>query len=554
MKLLTLILLVSHIIFAFEVKVTTDPEMPVKDEAFRLIFEISSEKGGEPVINFNPLGVEVLQKTNLGSSTRTTLINGKLSTSRKVSIAYDLMPKQVGSIFIRQIKVEMNGETKNIDTIRKTVLSEPRRARDIFALAEVDKTEAFVNESILVRYYLYNKVSVSATDIIKFPSLDKFMKRFHQEKLRPERVRYNGEIYLRRIIYTAQVFANTPGEYNIDPIKMSVTYSRSRDPFDNLGFGGGFGRQSKLSIVSKPIKIKIKQLPVDNVPRNFTGLVGKHDFKLKFNKSKYVVNEPIEIELNVSGVGALELFEAPKLLNDASIEEFEITSDLQVGQDFKASKSFDYTYLGRDNYSAEARKIGFSYFDPETLSFKEVLLDVPSIKIAGAAFNKPKKNQANSESNSIGVANGNSDESELSLRDQFDYYTPAYSLVNTYRYNSKYIAYFFILLTLIVLFFKFREDFMEIFKQEESNDLFGRIVKDGMTYGDLYLISELLGNEHDILSRIENSELDKKEKQYLIGALKKLDQAYKNKKDKIIKVNKRIIRDIRNKLVENNEF
>ena len=87
-KILILILLNISVLFAFEVDIKTDPDMPVKDEAFRLIFEITSEKGGEPIISFDPLGAEVTEKINLGTSTRTTLINGKLSTSRKVSIAY----------------------------------------------------------------------------------------------------------------------------------------------------------------------------------------------------------------------------------------------------------------------------------------------------------------------------------------------------------------------------------------------------------------------------------------------------------------------------------
>ena len=64
---------------------------------------------------------------------------------------------------------------------------------------------AFVGESILVRYYLYNRVTVNTTDIKKFPKLNKFLKRYHQERMVAEKVRYNGEIYTRRVLYTAQL-------------------------------------------------------------------------------------------------------------------------------------------------------------------------------------------------------------------------------------------------------------------------------------------------------------------------------------------------------------
>jgi hypothetical protein len=388
MKIIIIFLLTLSCAFGFEVSTSFNPEYPVKDEPFQVIFEIKSEKGGTPTISFDPMGVELIDRQNLGSSTRTTYINGKLSTSRTMRIAYKFMPKRTGTIYIRNIKVEMNNQSKSVSTLSKTVLLEPARPRNIFALAEVDKDEAFVNESILVRYYLYNKVNVTTTDIVKFPALDKFMKRFHQEKQRPERVRYNGDIYVRRIIYTAQLFAKKAGDYRIDPIVMNVSYTdRKLDPFDNLGFGGGFGRRRSQEVRSKPIEIKIKQLPT-NIPSDFTGLVGEHAFSLKMNKSKFVVNEPIELKLTISGEGALELFDKPVILRNEAIEEFEVSSDLQLGQNFNATKTFDYTYLGRQNLNLEKEEITFSYFEPKDLKFKTVTLNLPKIIIAGGVQSK----------------------------------------------------------------------------------------------------------------------------------------------------------------------
>lgn len=552
-QVLLLLLIYTFSVFALEVKVSVEPDSPVKDEPFRVIFEVSSEKGGTPIISFDPFGAEVIEKVNLGSTTRTTYINGKLSTDRKVTIAYDMMPKQLGSIYIRSIKVSMNGETKEVPTVRKTVLSEPRRARDIFALAEVDKTEAFVNEAILVRYYLYNRVNVSTTDIIKFPDLNKFMKRFHQEKLRPERIRYNGQLYMRRIIYTAQVFANKAGDYKIDPIKMSVNYSRSRDPFDSLGFGGGFGRQRKLTVVSKPIDVKIKQLPIENVPTNFTGLVGKHNFSLEFNKSKFVVNEPIEIKLKVSGDGALELFEAPRILTSPEVEQFEVTSDLQINPNFSANKNFDYTYLGRQNLETPKREIKLSYFDPEKLQFTEVSLPIPALKIAGGSFQN--KTVAKDEDKGRKQVISAVDNDGLNDKPSFDYYTPIYNTVNTYKYNSKYIAIILSVIALIILFLRFKEEISSLLKKEiDESDFFNRVVSEGMSYGDLYLLSEMLGTDHDINSRIDNSKLSNDQKKYLMNLLIKLEKTYKNKKTKTIKVDKRKIREIKDRIMGSDEL
>ncbi len=122
------------------------------------------------------------------------------------------------------------------------------------------------------------------------------------------------------------------GEYKIDPIYLSVRYSASggNSPFDSFGFGSRYGRSKTANISSQPKKITVKALPLANVPPSFSGLVGEHSFNLELNKSRFVVNEPIELKLKVTGPGALELYEAPKIFNNSAIEEFETTSDLVI--------------------------------------------------------------------------------------------------------------------------------------------------------------------------------------------------------------------------------
>ena len=113
----------------------------------------------------------------------------------------------------------------------------------------------------------------------------------------------------------------------IDPISLNITYSDRSSRYQNrFGFGLQLGRTKKRSIRSKQIKLDIQPLPVEGMPKNFTGLVGKHNFQLKTNKTKYLANEPIEFQLVVAGEGALEVFDAPALLNHPLVEEFETNS------------------------------------------------------------------------------------------------------------------------------------------------------------------------------------------------------------------------------------
>ncbi|MEX1098965.1 MAG: BatD family protein, partial [Bacteriovoracaceae bacterium] len=440
-------------LFADSVRVEVRPKEPLVNENFRVLFEITTDEGTDPIIHFDPLGLDVVSKNETGIRTRTTYINGRLATERSLTVVYEMVATRPGSAFLRNINVELNGKKLTHETLRIGILRVPREARNIMVRAHVDKEEVFVGESILARYYLYNKVPVTSTDIKKFPKLNKFLKRYHQEKMSAERVQMNGEIYTRRVIYTAQLFPTEAGEYRIDPITLGVQYSnRGSNPFNTFGFGSRSGQARKMTVSSGPIQIKVKALPAQGVPPSFTGLVGKHDFKLELNKNKFVVNEPIELKLVVKGPGALELYDAPKLFDEPDIEEFESNADLEVREDFSATKTFLYTYLGRDGMELEDKKIPFSYFDPDALQFKTEYLSIGKIIIAGqggssknASVDEPLK----TEQTPAAPASPSFEQKKL--------FEPIYRAANTYIYNASYITAALGVFVFLYLAFAFRD-------------------------------------------------------------------------------------------------
>jgi len=265
------------------------------------------------------------------------------------------------------------------------VLSSPLKNPDVFIMAVPDKTTVFAGEGFVVRYYLYKKIQVVNEEIIEFPKLDKFLKRFLKSTARSERVTFNNDIYIRDERYAAKLFASKEGNYSIDPIKYRVQYGVSAHggPFGNLGIGFGLQNIKSKNLSSKPIKIKVIPLPIENVPKSFTGLVGRHNFKLKLNKSKFLVNEVIETKLVVSGDGALELFEAPKIFNDLAFEEFETKVNLEISPTGFGNKTFDYTYLARKQVDVPGREIPFTYFDPETGQYVTSKVTLDGVTVVG---------------------------------------------------------------------------------------------------------------------------------------------------------------------------
>lgn len=370
--------------FADEVKIELNPSKPVAGEMFQAIFRIFTDADSEPVINFSPFKVEVVGKNNYGIKTSTVWINGKFTTSREMTIVYELAAGEAGIAGLRDINVQVGGKIIRPPSLTFTILKEPEVAADVFVMAEVPKKSIFVGEGIIVRYFLYSKVQVSNLDIKRYPKLNNFLKRFLQEPDRAERVNVDGQIYIRTQVYGAKLFPEKIGELKVDALQLSATVinSNMNDPFGTFGMN----RQTKVkTIESDTVKIEVKPLPESGKTPAFTGLVGKHDFDLQINSSRFIVNEPLEVKLTVSGGGALENMEAPSILKHPDLEEFESNGDLKILDADQATKVFDYTFLPKANLSLPSSALTLTYFDPNSERYVPVQLPVSEIVVAGAA-------------------------------------------------------------------------------------------------------------------------------------------------------------------------
>lgn len=368
--------------FADELKVDIDPPRPVVGETFQAHFRISTDSSDEPNITFNPAGLEVIGRSNQGISTRTIYANGRLTVTREVSIVYDLVASKAGTAFLRDIKVQFGDKNLRHPVVSVEVLKEPQEVPDVFLMADVPKKSLYVGEGVTVRYYLYSRVPVNNIDIKKYPKLNGFLKRFLQEADRSERVSVDGQLYMRTHIYAAKLFPEKLGELKVDSLQLSATYPQIRpgDPFGAFGMGRNFRTRA---ISSESVKVQVLPLP-QPVPANFSGLVGRHDIQLQFGQTKLIVNEPLEIKLTVSGGGALENLEAPVILkNNAAFEEFESNGDLKIANADEATKTFDYTFLARENIKMEASKLTLTYFDPNQDKYVPIVLQIPEIEVAG---------------------------------------------------------------------------------------------------------------------------------------------------------------------------
>lgn len=495
MKVILFLILFMSRVVADDVTISVNPENPIAGESFEVKFSIKTDVDDEPIINFDPFGVEVVDRSGVSTSTRITYINGKSSMIKTMGVTYELTAPRIGSAYLRDIKIEIGDKKLTHPTIMLNILKTPRQAKKIFVRAELDKESVFIGESFVVRYYLYhlNTVNLSSFDIKKFPKLDKFLKRFHQENLSPERVRYKNRTYIRRIMYTAQLFADREGKFKVDPLVLKVRYgSQGQNPLSNFGFAFSTTRMRTSTISSKNVDVEVMSLPSQGMPPHFTGLVGQHKFSLSQNKNKFITNEPIELQLVVSGKGALELFQAPGLLNDSNLEEFEKNSDFEIKSDFTSEKKINYTYLGRGSVSLSGQTIPLSYFDPDTKTYITEELKVGDIIVISAETKPGTDGQASRRGNSSDCESKSNLEVPSDPKKSSLVFGPMFKPVNSFIYFTRELFWIFLLSSLSLLgYIAFR-----LIKKQGTKELslMENIFQNGISYQNLHkLLSQNSG-------------------------------------------------------------
>lgn len=520
-------------------EVELSPNEAIVNESFFLTFKVKMNGSSEPYISFTPVNAEVLNRREQGVSISTVMINGKFTTTREQSYVYELIADRSGTAYIKNITVEVNGKTEKLKDLRINILNEKRKLQDVFLEAQPSKTKVYVGEGINVNYYLYYKIPVIANDIKEFPKLNKFIKRFYKTSGNVETVQYKGEVFRRVLAYSARAYPEKPGTAVLDTMRISaqVADQRSFDPF------GGLSNSYRQRDISSPrVEIEVMPIPTENMPKDFTGLVGNHEFQLSGGKNKYLINEPIEFKLEVKGSGALENFQAPSLFTSDLVEEFDTKTDLVELAEGVANKRFEFTYLARSEVSLPERELSFSYFDPEKKTFIEQKIKIPSLQVAGGAMptksdNKPNRKKSAEQVKGVNLAFdfnflpdwlkpiGKKSESKLGLVGP--------ELLNknlTSNYLTLIVAVLLIILSLILIAIEYGKtstsnDQIKMFDQQLKK------FKKSPTYENLYLLLTFALSKEgaDIVKGLKQCSLSNESKNYILSLLGLLEQSQYSK-------------------------
>ena len=336
--------------------------------------------------NFKPPSFENFKVVGGPSqSISNSWINGERTYSK--TYTYFLAPKKRGSANIGQASIEVKGviyKTSPIEINVTAAVDVPKDPNDpeylasesIDLVAEISKTDPYLNEAISVVYKLYiaENTGIRTWNEIDKPRYNDFWSQnIDVKELKVQEGLYKGENYRFVVLKKTVLFPQKTGELSLEPLTLDISVevpSNRRDIF---------GRRATTTVnrtvTAGNRNIKVKPLPKQGRPENFSGAVGEFDFKVESSKKTLTASEAFNLKLEVSGKGNLMLFELPEPILPSSLEIYdpEHSEDIKTSLNGTKGRILDnYTIVTNESGQYPIPPISFSFFNPKTKRYETI--------------------------------------------------------------------------------------------------------------------------------------------------------------------------------------
>jgi len=398
-----LFFLLVGVSFSLHAQITFDAKVSKKrlgvNERLRVDF-VMNENGD----NFIPPSfTNFLVVSGPQQSVNRSWVNGVSSFSK--TYTYFLTPKTKGALVIGQAQITINEEVYKTSPIEIEVTEAVEKPNDpnnidyltdenIHLVAEISNPSPYLNEGITVVYKLFFRNPISITDVqeLESPSYGDFWSskiNIGRAQVNP-RGQYKGEPFNEVVWQKVVLYPQKSGELKLEPLTLNLTLNVPSNRRDL--FGRRILTQGQKTITAGRSSLKVKPLPLEGQPENFSGAVGQFDFDLIVSKDALRAAESFQAKIKVEGKGNLNLFKLPKINVPNTLEVYEPERSENVKTTLagtQGSVEENYTIVPQFQGKYPIPAVQFSFFDPKTKSYKtlrsqEVVVDVYEGPTAGS--------------------------------------------------------------------------------------------------------------------------------------------------------------------------
>lgn len=406
-RYILLLLLFVQGIYAQQVEFKAVPSKTSLGINERLIVDFTMNQDGD---NFVPPQFPGFKVSGPQQMISNSSINGKRSFSR--SYKYLLIPTAKGTFTIGSATIVIGGYEYKTAPIKIKIgdaiagadpnpyannqqhQKEMQQNVDqgVHLVAEVSKTNPYVNEPVTVVYKIYVSpyASVSGWKEVSSPQYNDFWSQnIDIKNLVLQMENYQGQEYRMVVLRKTVLYPQKDGRLEIEPLTLDIAMEV---PNGRRDF---FGRQlmvptNKTASAGKKY-INVKPLPEKGKPADFTGAVGNFTFTVKPSTTLIKNGEPMQLDIKVAGKGNLKLFTLPKPQVPSALEMYDpehkedVTTPLTGMQ---GSISDSYTIVPQNKGKYPIKALSFSWFDLATHTYKTVTHDEIMINVLKVAENR----------------------------------------------------------------------------------------------------------------------------------------------------------------------
>lgn len=309
-------------------------------------------------------------------------VNGRSSFEKAYS--YFLTPNQKGTFIIKPAAIEYNGQiykTAPVKIIVTAATEQPRDPNDtqmsgdenLYLVADVSKTNPYINEPITVVYKLYfGNIGISNVGESSKPKYNDFWSQNIEIK-QPvaEEGIFKGQNFRFIVLKKVVLYPQKSGRLKIEPLSLSVDVELPTNRRDM--FGRMMLTQTTKRVSAGAKTINVKPLPEAGKPDDFSGAVGDFDFKVTPSKTNLKHGESLDLVVSVTGKGNLKLFSLPKPVVPNALEMYDAvhSEDISTPLSGMAGKSSDsYAIIPQYRGNYPVKPMQFSYFDLSSGTYK----------------------------------------------------------------------------------------------------------------------------------------------------------------------------------------
>ena len=402
-------IIINQVLFAqvqFEAKVSKNSLG--LNERLRVDFTMNADGDDFEPPNFEACGFKVVGGPS--QSVSQSWINGRSSFNK--SWIYILLPTKKGVLTLKQAAVEINGHIYKTTPVKINVTNAVEAGRDpneapainaddnLYLVADISKTNPYLNEPITVVYKLYFSHNIGITnwqELNKPKYNDFWSQNIDIKQLVAEEGMFKGQRYRYVVLRKTVLYPQKSGKLEIEPLSLDID---CQVPTSKRNFWG----QTILAEDSKRVSagskiITVKPLPENGKPEDFVGAVGNMNLKITPSKTTLKNGESFDLEVSIIGTGNLKLFSLPKPVLPSALEVYDPVHNENVSTPLSGmtGKITDtYTIIPQYKGSYQIKPMQFSYFDLGSNSYKTITSSTITINVLdGPGVSNTQKGKPN---------------------------------------------------------------------------------------------------------------------------------------------------------------